>query len=781
MALVQDSVAGFIGGVSQQPDKLMFPNQSKRLLNMTPDPVQGLTKRKPTQHVARLMDALTIHPYTHTIVKEDEKYKVYLTGETIRVFDLKGREQEVFTYDDVNLDYIKTNNPLKDLTASTIADYTFIINKTKVAKMLEDKYPNPHPHSALIFVKQGDYAIDYSVKVNGTEVAQKTTDKEDITDLKTNSIAQALFDGMKSKLGTTDWRFVKLNSTILIQNLKGQDFTIQTSDSNSDRNLFCFYKETETVTELPVVAPDGFILKITGDDGDTADDYYVQFKVTDGSTFGVGSWKECCSPDVKYKVDGTTMPHVLKREADGTFTFKPAEWTDRKAGDEETAKTPSIFGNTIQEVFTYKGRLAFVAGDRSVYSDTEDIFSLFKRTTMTKLDTDPIDVGSNSKMVLLKHSLPYNEELLLFSPTAIFTITSGDVFSNSTVGIDLTMEYPCSTLCKPIGVGGSGLFVYDNGSYSGLYEIYTASTYTTAARCITEQIPCYLPAGIHKMTGNVYNNMVCAISINDRKHVYVYNYYFTSEEKAQSAWSQWEFRGDVLNVEFINTDLYLTIQYEDGIYLEKINCSPKQTEPNKDFLYYIDRKVILNNGVYDVNTRLTKFTLPYVADQELALINSLGFPTDLAALEIYEGKTNIWINGDLSEQSITVGFTYNSVWELGTIYQRQSTGNGGVKVIEGLLMLKDLNLTYLDSGYFKARVTPHYSTQMISEYEYTGVKVGTISAQLGKITPYSDTFLIPIMSKNEDVKVEIINDSYLPSTFSSLVWIGDLVIRGKKA
>lgn len=774
MSLVQDSISGFIGGVSQQPDKLMFPNQAKKLINLLPDPISGLTKRYPTQHIARLMDALTVHPYTHTIIKEDEKYKVYLTGETIRVFDLEGNEKNVYTLDNIDLNYIKTNNPIKDLTVTTIADYTFITNKTKVAKMLDDKYPNKYPKSALIFVKQGDYGTDYTIKVNGETVATKTTDKSDALDCKTNTITDTLFNAMKEKLGTTDWRFIKLNSSILIQNLKGTNFTISASDSNGDRNLFCFYKETDKITDLPLVAPNGFILKITGDDGDTSDDYYVQFYTSDNSTFGVGTWKECCSPDVKYKVDATTMPHILVREADGSFTFKTATWTNRRAGDEDTAKTPSIFGNTIQEVFTYKGRLGFIAGDKSIYSDTEDIFSLFKRTVMTSLDTDPIDVGSNSKMVLLKHSLPYNEELLLFSPTSIFTITSGDVFSNSTVGIDLTMDFPCSSLCKPIGVGSTALFTYDNGNYSGVYEIYIASTYTTSARCVTEQNPCYLPSGIYKMTGNVYNNIVCFLSHTDKKHIYTYNFYYTSEEKAQSAWGCWEFDGDVLGIEFVNTDLYLTIQYEDGIYLEKINCSPKQTETDVDFLFYLDRKLMLDTGVYSQTDKTTTFTLPYniTNTEKLLVVNKIGFP-----LTIIEAKDNqLIIKGNHTK--VYVGYTYTSLWEMPYIYQRQSTNNGGVKVVEGLLMLKDINLTYTDSGYFKANVIPKYSTQQTSTYEFTGVVLGTISATLGKLAPYSGTFLIPVMSKNEDVKIEIINDSHLPSTFSSLVWLGDLKIRG---
>ena len=131
---------------------------------------------------------------------------------------------------------------------------------------------------------------------------------------------------------------------------------------------------------------------------------------------------------------------------------------------------------------------------------------------MTSLDTDPIDVGSNSKMVELKHTLPYDGDLLLFSPSSIFTIKGGDIFSNSIVTLDLTMEYPCSSLCKPISAGTSGIFVFENGAYSGLYEIYTSSSYVVSARNITEQIPCYLPSKIFKMAGNTTNNIICLLS-----------------------------------------------------------------------------------------------------------------------------------------------------------------------------------------------------------------------------------------------------------------------------
>ena len=219
--------------------------------------------------------------------------------------------------------------------------------------------------------------------------------------------------------------------------------------------MYAFYKSADAINVLPTVAPDGFILKIVGEDVNRADDYYVQFETSDGSSFGTGSWKECCSPDIEYQINPATMPHALIRQGDGTFLFTTIECADRGAGDEDSAPTPSFIGNTIQDVFTHKGRLAVLSVDKSIYSDTQDIFSYFKKTTTAELDTDPIDIGSNSEMTLLRHSLPFNEELLLFSESAVFSIKGGDIFSNSTAAIDLTMKYPCSRYCKPINIGNN--------------------------------------------------------------------------------------------------------------------------------------------------------------------------------------------------------------------------------------------------------------------------------------------------------------------------------------
>lgn len=769
MTLVRDTVANFIGGVSQQPDKLMYPNQSKRLVNYLPMPSIGLKDRPPTEHIAKLMNTLNVHPLVHTIIKEDEEYTVLITGSGIKVFDMAGNEKTV-VIDEGCLDYITTNNPLRDLYATTIADYTFILNKTTITELDSELYPNPYAASALIFVRQGNYTTDHKIIVNGNVVADYTS-TSDLATTKTNAIAQNLYNNLTSNLGTTNWNITKSGSVICLQKKDGSAFTIQAEDSNANQDLYAFYKSADAINVLPTVAPDGFILKIVGEDVNKADDYYVQFETSDGSSFGTGSWKECCSPEVQYHIDETTMPHALIRQADGTFLFTTIDWTDRGAGDEDSAPTPSFIGNTIQDVFTHKGRLAFLSVDKSIYSDTQDIFSFFKKTTVAELDTDPIDVGSNSKMVLLKHNLPFNEELLLFSETSVFSIKGGDVFSNSTVACDLTMEYPCSRFVKPINAGGTGFFLFENGDYSRVMEIFITSTYSVDARDVTEQVPSYLPANIYKIAGSTAQSLACFLSTNETNSIYVYNYYYSSEQKAQSAWSKWTFNGKVLNVDFKENLMYLTIQYEDGIYLEKMNFTPKNKEENLEYLFYLDRKVYIDEVTQDTDEETTSFTLPYVPSADLTILNNKGFP-----LEYEINGTTVTVTG--LEDSLVIGNTFESLWEMPIIYYRQQTQNG-TKVVEGTLMLRDINLCYADTGYFKITVTPEYSTNITSEFEYTGKIVGMKSATVGQINVSNGTFLLPVIARNEEVSIEVKNDSYLPSCFLSLEWLGDFIVRGQ--
>ena len=217
----------------------------------------------------------------------------------------------------------------------------------------------------------------------------------------------------------------------------------------------------------------------------------------------------------------------------------------------------------------------------------------------------------------------------------------------------------------------------------------------------------------------------------------------------------------------------MVVQYSDGIYLEKMNFTPKNKEPNLNYLFYLDRKFYLseNDLTIDNEEGTTTFTLPYTPVNTLTVLDSKGFPLDYT------------INGnqvivEAVRDYLVVGNTFTSTWEMPLIYYRQQTQNG-TKVVEGTLMLRDINLCYADTGYFKVTVTPEYSTNITSEFVFTGKIVGMKSATIGEINVSNGTFLLPVIARNEEVSIEITNDSYLPSCFLSLEWLGDFIVRGQ--
>ena len=164
----------------------------------------------------------------------------------------------------------------------------------------------------------------------------------------------------------------------------------------------------------------------------------------------------------------------------------------------------------------------------------------------------------------------------------------------------------------------------------------------------------------------------------------------------------------------------------------------------------------------------------------MTVVNSKGFPLQVTQQQDVEwaGTHKIWVEGNYENETLMIGKVFESRWKLPIIYYRQQTQNG-TKVVEGTLMLRDINLCYADTGYFKAIVTPKYSTNITSEFEYTGKITGTDSATLGKISVSSGTFLLPIIARNEEVEIEIVNDGYLPSCYLSMEWLGDLTVRGQ--
>jgi len=100
----------------------------------------------------------------------------------------------------------------------------------------------------------------------------------------------------------------------------------------------------------------------------------------------------------------------------------------------------------------------------------------------------------------------------------------------------------------------------------------------------------------------------------------------------------------------------------------------------------------------------------------------------------------------------------------------RNPANGASMTIGKRYQLRKAVLVYSNSVYFKVVVTPDYRAS--STYVYTGKNTGTGSSVINSQTIYDGSFSFPIMAKNTDVSVSIINDQPFPCSLTTLDWIG---------
>ena len=329
MALVSASIPNLINGVSQQPPSLRLNTQAQEQENGLSTVVDGLKKRPASEHIAILpnVPSTVDNAFIHTIRRdESEFYTLIITAGALNIYDKAGTQISTSSIPSAAINYLSgLSDPSTEISATTIADYTFIVNKTKTVAKNTSDLSTARPEEALFYVKQGDYKTDYTIRVTyggTTYTSTKTTlDSSNAAnqgDVRTNNIASALNSGLSLPAGFTK---ELLDNTLYIKRDDGNAFDVEATDSRGDTFLFAFKGQTSDYKKLPPKGKEGFLIEVIGDNQKGQDDYYVQLSDPDGN--GQLVWKETVAPNIAKKFDETTMPHQLIRTAGGACEFKP--------------------------------------------------------------------------------------------------------------------------------------------------------------------------------------------------------------------------------------------------------------------------------------------------------------------------------------------------------------------------------------------------------------------------------------------------------------------------
>lgn len=690
----------------------------------------------------------------------------------ISVYDLINKTEKAVTTTN-SADYLVSTTPSTVLKATSIADYSFMLNTSVTIAMDAASLTTDTRNKGYVYVKQGDYSTDYHIKIDSTEYTTTTPDGSTSShraQIDTEYIAAGLVTAIGSPSGFT---ITRVGSTIEIKKGDNSDFELMITDSLGDGAMGAIKNDAETFTDLPIYCRDGQRVLVKGDVENNLDDYYVKFTADSpvSTPFGRGKWSEDAAPNIEYKLDASTFCHTLIRESSGDFTFKQATWGERLAGDATSASDPSFVGYTAKNIVLFRDRLGFLSGENISLSETGEYFNFFRTTVTQLLGTDPVDVrASHNKVSNLYSAVPFSRNLLLFSDKTQFMLTGGDVLTPASVSISQETEFEVATNADPIVSGHSCYFPFSRGDFSGVMEYFIApDVEQMSGDDATAHIPKYIAGNITKITANSVEPVVALTASGFTNGIYVYRYLNRGREKLQASWSKFEFDtgSTVENIDFIGKDLYLVVSRASGLFIEVLSFKEAEADTNSEFVTLLDRRVQESDCTvtYDATVEKTTVVLPYVSygTAELSTrADGAGEEAGERFIPLTQSGATLTLDGDLSSRKFWAGDQYSFAYTLNKPYLKLAAESGGrSKTASGRFQVRNGNVTFDDSSTFSVKVTP--DNRSTSTYTFDSKILNSSGFTLGGPQVLKDgSFKFPVRSKGDRVNIEIVNDTPFP-------------------
>lgn len=421
MAAISQKLPNLIGGVSQQPDAFKAPNQLRECINYYPDPTFGLAKRPGLRGIRKLDNAASDGTWFPIFRDDEEKYLVQFTKQgVLRIWDANSGIQQTVNTPAASATTYATHTDSSDLAILQINDYNFVLNRTvTVTENAGDVSPSITPYGFVV-LNSVAYDTTYEVKIAGTSFTYSSPTTSG-SSLNASTIINALVSSINANPA-----FVAtgVGNSIHIRRANNADFSLEAKGGTAGNAIQSYKGTVSTVSELPRQFLNGTVIKVLASEDSRGDDYYVKFVTSDGGASGTGVWEETIGPGVVETLNEATMPHVIIREANGTFTFRKLD----EASAIATPATATVTGvpATVSILTSGNGRYA-VGQSFPVYGGTGINLRLkVTSTTTTSVNTDYTWSVSSTNYVERIVYTTGAQEVRWYLNGSVFRITSTD-------------------------------------------------------------------------------------------------------------------------------------------------------------------------------------------------------------------------------------------------------------------------------------------------------------------------------------------------------------------
>lgn len=808
MSKVDGSLKSLLQGVSQQPPRDRLAGQCTVQLNMSSDPVTGLTRRPPTDLVGGLGVSSDVRGFHHFETRNGSKFLAYFRDGGIRVTDFNTDAVDVT----VNTDAAPYLSLAGKLVFATVEDQVIVVNKSVVPKLkpgyrgFANKGPAAYP-MGIIQVLGGQYGREYRISMNGSTIGMyrppNGSEAPMVNFIRTTHIAQRLFEAMTGAAGNVDaidgagsylqrtgalasgYTVTRFEDCIHIRKNTAGEFTLSASDDAGNVNLKTMTDSVPDTADLPRIAPHGYLARVATET-DPEEDLFLEFILENNTSPSIGAgfgnpgfWQETTSAAVDWEIDKTTMPHILEYDPDdNSFVFRQGDWKNRTVGTEVSNPNPSFIGNAIQDVSTFQSRLVFLAGSYVIMSRTNRYEDFWMGSAGQLVDSDPIDISSTAvEASTMLAAIPHNRDLVVFSQKGQFVVFGRSALTPANATLVLTTAFEAELSAKPVPSGRNVFFATNYGRYTGIREFYTeGGTDINDTRPITQHIKEYITGRVSRMTASSNYDTLLVQTMQDRNKVYVYQYIWNDNDKIQSAWSTWLLPHESVYMFFDEELIYFVLRQDGEHFLYRMSLDVYEAD-GVSYPIFLDSR-------FDVPDCYTAFVLPYdrMHNQTLLAVQGEGCPNPGMRVPI---QSVVWdaveeyyvvtLRTSMMGGNVIVGIPYMSKYVPTMPLVKDEDG---VVMATGKLRVKHFICSLNQTGDINGRMLSKYGDGEVVEYEAR--VVGDVGNIIGE-TPLSDeAFVMPFREQTDRAEFELFTDLHLPMTLLDIEWVGQYNKRGRR-
>ena len=548
------------------------------------------------------------------------------------------------------------------------------------------------------------------------------------------------------------------------------------------------------IGELPTNCRHNYVVKIVNS-GDDDDDFYLKFVQNNAGTanqnyFGEGVWVECPAPDLEIEIDKDTMPVRLIRELPGStypngrFICQSIDYIKRDVGDDNTNPVPSFIGSAIEKMLFFRNRLVVLSRNNVITSKTNDFFNFFSTSAMTETSADPIDLQASSTFpTTIFDGIEVNAGLLLFSSNQQFMFTTdSDALTPTTAKINYLASYNYNPKTVPFSMGVTSGFINSTGKNSRIFEMADVKregepTVLEQSKLVSKKLPIDLT-----IPTTSRENSLLLLGAKDYNEVWAFRYYSNGEKRVQSAWFRWSLTGKLVHHVILDDVYYVIVKNTvDGIdeyILESIDVK-KQDDTKvigeESYPIHLDRHTqmtALSSSAYSATTKKTTFARPtgFSSKDQLAIYNhNTGDNIGRFAKTTINGS-NLEVDGDWTGSTFMLGYLYDYLVEIPTIFVTQAAGEKSRSDTRASLVVHRLKFAFGAVGNIdttiKRKGRVDYTTN------FSAAEIDSIDAnELPIVEDYIQN--IPIYERNINLNIKIKSTHPSPATLFSMNWEGD--------